>query len=286
MIVLVGETASGKSDVAMLLAQRLNGEIINADSWAVYKGFDIGTAKPSKEEQELVQHHLIDVADPAGGFNAVLYKELANQAIAQVSARGKLPILSGGTGLYIDSVIYDYKFLPAVSKEERDERSRKTIGELVAEADRRGIELGGIDIRNKRRIIRALEAGGLTPERATMRPGTVMLGILTERDTLRERITRRVDRMIEQGLEKEVSGLADRYGWQIEPMKGIGYVQWREYFEGSQNLEQTRLKIISATMNLAKRQRTWFKRNNHIQWVDDPSKIVDIATTRLNTFNS
>lgn len=285
LLVITGETGSGKSAAAMEVASTLNGEIINADSWAVYRGFDIGAAKPSNEDRKLIRHHLLDVADPLVGFNAALYKELANEAIKDILSRGKLPVMVGGTGLYIDSVVYDYQFLPVGSAEERGRRSQKDLKDLLNEAQKAGVDLTGIDIRNKRRVIRALEAGGLRPKRSEMRPKTLILGISTDRESLRDRIINRVDSMLEKGLEREVRSLAKKYGWDIEPMKGIGYAQWHEYFEGSADLEQTRQRIISSTMNLAKRQRTWFKRNNSIHWVYDRSKIVDISTTKLNNLD-
>lgn len=266
----------------MDLAAHFEGEIISADSWTVYRGFDIGTAKPSAEERAQIRHHLIDVADPRDGFNAVLFKRLALAAVADIEQRGKLPILAGGTNLYINSVIYDYSFLPPVPLALRESRNNLTLSALLREAEASGINLDGIDTRNKRRVIRALESGGQRPGKTELRPYTLLLGIRTERDDLRERITRRVEAMLAQGLENEVKALSRQYGWEVEPMKGIGYGEWREYFDGSQTLAQTRERIISDSMNLAKRQRTWFKRNDSIQWVHDPRQAVDIATTYLN----
>ncbi len=285
IVAIIGETGSGKSMAALALAKVCNGEIINADSWAVYRGFDIGTAKPTITERKRIPHHLLDVADPLKGFNAALYKHLANEAIKDILSRGKMPILAGGTGLYIDSVLYDYQFLPAVSAAVRDSRNRKALEELLEEAEKTGIDLTGIDVHNKRRVIRALEAGGRQPIRSEMRPETLIIGIANNRESLQDRITARVDVMLEKGLEHEVAGLVKKYGWDIEPMKGIGYAQWREYFEGSVSLGETRQRIISSTIGLAKRQRTWFKRNNGIQWVDHPSNIVEFATTKLNNLD-
>ena len=282
LIAIYGETASGKSRLALMIAQEFKGEIIAADSWTVYKDFDIGTAKPTASERKLVKHHLLDVADATDGFNAALYKDLALSAIADIEARNKLPILVGGTNLYLDSVLYDYSFLPPVPPGERESRNLKSLPDLLEEAAAAGIDMSGIDIRNKRRVIRALESGGKRPSNTQLRPNTLLLGIQTDRETLRQRVTERVDIMLKQGLEEEVSRLSKKYGWEAEPMKGIGYREWREYFEGSKKLEEIRELIISASMNLAKRQRTWFKRNNSIRWVTDPSKAVDLATTFLS----
>ena len=282
LIVIVGETASGKSALALEVAKRFNGEIIGADSWTVYCEFDVGTAKPSAEELQAIPHHLYDIVNASDGFNAALFKKLANEAIIEIQSRGKLPILTGGTGLYIDSIIFDFEFLPLGTDMERIRRNAMTIGDLLAEAKARAVNLDHIDIRNKRRIIRALETNGQLPRSSELRKNTVVIGIQTERDQLRHRVTNRVDKMIELGLEKEVSELAKKYDWDVEPMKGIGYREWHDYFLDTQTLEQTRERIISSTMKLAKRQRTWFKRNNSIHWVTNIDETVDIITTILN----
>lgn len=282
LIVIVGETGSGKSQLAMELARRFNGEIICADSWTVYRGFDIGTAKSSSQERELVKHHLLDIVDAKDGFNAALFKRLALDSIADIESRGKLPILAGGTGLYIDSVLYDFSFLPVATDTERAIRNNLTLSELLTEAATIGIDLEGIDIRNKRRVIRALETGGQRPSNTEMRSNTLVIGVRVTKDDLRQRITNRVNNMFAAGLEQEVKTLKVKYGWGAEPMKGIGYREWREYYEGHQNIEVTKERIISASMNLAKRQRTWFKRNNSIHWVNDPLEAVELATMFLN----
>lgn len=285
LLVVVGETASGKSAVAMELARQFDGEIIGADSWTVYRKFDVGTAKPTEIERTEIPHHLFDIVDAPDGFNAALFKQLANEAIKDVQGRGKLPILVGGTGLYIDSVVFDFEFMPPGEPGERERRNDMTIRDLLAEAEAEGVSLGGVDIRNKRRIIRALETGGMQPKSSELPENTVIIGIKTTREDLRERITKRVDFMFDAGLEAEVQSLVAEYGWDVEPMKGIGYREWREYFEGTKTLAETRERIISSTMKLAKRQRTWFKRNNSIQWVNNRDQIVDIATTLLNKNN-
>lgn len=266
LLVIVGETASGKSALAMRIAKESNGEIIAADSWTVNKGFDIGTGKPDRSDQKAVRHWLIDVREPNQGFNAPLFKEMAEAAIEDIQNRGKLPILVGGTGLYIDSVLYDFGFLP--NSEEREYLDGRSLAELLKLAAERKIDLSAIDTRNKRRIIRAIEAKGERPTKKPLRPGVLIVGLRLDNDELRRRIERRTDKMLRAGLEKEVKRLAAEYGWDSEPMKGIGYREWCAYFEGGQTLEETRRKIVSATMNLAKRQRTWFKRNPDIRWFE------------------
>jgi tRNA dimethylallyltransferase len=282
LVVIVGETASGKSAIALELARRFGGEIIGADSWTVYREFDIGTAKPTPTELTEVPHHLFDIASAPDGFNAALFKDLANNAIHDIQDRDKLPILVGGTGLYIDSVIFDYGFMPPGDPAERERRNDMNIDDLLTEAEAEGVSLENVDIRNKRRIIRALETGGTQPQSGELRENTLVLGIAMEREALRERVTQRVDVMLETGLESEVLGLSQKYGWNVEPMKGIGYREWREYFDGAQTLSQVRERIISSTMKLAKRQRTWFKRNPGIQWVSTLSNAVEITAEYLN----
>ena len=285
LVVIVGETASGKSAMAMEIAQRFDGEIISADSWTVYKGFDIGTAKPSALERAMVPHHLLDVADAHGGFSAVIFQQLAQAAIDGIHRRGKLPILVGGTGLYIDSVLYHYSFLAPPPPEVREKLNALSLEEVLRLAKEKGLDVTQVDTRNKRRVIRLIENDGKLPTRKPLRPNTLVIGLHTPHETLTDRITSRVDMMVSAGLEFEVRKLAQEYGWDAEPMKGVGYKEWREYFDGSATLEQTIQRIIKNTLDLAKRQRTWFKRNKSIHWITTPVKYTDIddlLTTYLN----
>lgn len=264
IVVLLGETASGKSALGLQIAKKYDGEIICSDSWTVRKYMDIGTAKPSQKEQQDVPHHLLDVVAPDEPFTAADFKRLANAAIADIQARGKLPIMVGGTGLYIDAVVYDYSFLGGEGTLDRDELGAMSAEALADMARDQGIDLSDIDVRNKRRIIRAMESGGQKPTRSTLPNDIVLCG--TKPKELIARIEQRVDAMLAAGLESEVKQLAETYGWEAEAMKGIGYREWQDYFAGTQSLEITRERIIAATKNLAKRQRTWFKRNPDITW--------------------
>lgn len=284
LIVIVGETASGKSELALRLAGQFGGELVCADSWTVRREVNIGTAKPNAGERARVPHHLLDVAGPCDDFTAAVFKELAIKAIDDIASRGKLPIMVGGTGLYIDSVLYDYSFLPAGDRAEREALNSMTVAELLSLIKEKGIEPGAVDQRNKRRLIRLIETNGERPAKGQPRPNTLVIGLKTEREQLKQRIEQRTDAMLAAGLEDEVRDLADNYGWDCEALKGVGYAQWKSYFEGSQSLDETRQKIIKATLDLAKRQRIWFKRNNSIQWLDTPvkwSSVVAVATTFL-----
>lgn len=285
MIVIVGETASGKSALALQLAQQFNGELICADSWTVRRGVDIGTAKPSASEQALVPHHLLDIVEPDEDFTAAVFKRLANTAITDISSRGKLPIMVGGTGLYIDGVLYDYGFSKAGDRTERESLNMLSNPELLKIIASKKLDLGDIDTANKRRLIRLIETNGAVPSRGPLRQNTLILGLQTDRQTLEIRITNRVDAMIDAGLEDEVETLVAQYGWDAEALKGVGYSQWREHCIGQQTTAETRQKIIKATLDLAKRQRTWFKRNKSIHWIPTPvnnAAVVASITTFLS----
>lgn len=286
LIVVVGETASGKSALALELAQKFDGEIICADSWTVRQEVDIGTAKPSSDERRAVPHHLLDVVAPCEDFTAAIFQKLANEAIADIAGRSKVPIMAGGTGLYIDGVLYDYDFLPAGDRGEREKLNAMSLPQLLVKIDELGIDSGGVDKRNKRRLIRLIETDGERPARGELRPNTLVIGIRPEREELKQKIIDRVDAMLAAGLEGEVRSLSERYGWGCEALKGVGYAQWRGYFEGSDTLPEARQKIIKATLDLAKRQRTWFKRNKSIQWFSTPvdlDDVVEVVTTFLNS---
>ena len=285
LVVIVGETASGKSALALELAKQFDGELICADSWTVRRGLDIGTAKPLAGELAAIQHHLLDIVEPGEDFTAAVFKGLANQAIADISGRGKLPIMVGGTGLYIDSILYDYGFLEAGDRTQRERFDGMSVEEVLAEIATRGIELGDVDVRNKRRLVRLIETNGARPTRSELRPNTCIIGMQPERTELAQRIERRVDHMLAAGLEAEVRELVNRYGWQAEGLKGVGYAQWRGYLDGTEPITDTRQKIIKATLDLAKRQRTWFRRNKSIQWISTPvdqQALVDLITTYLS----
>jgi tRNA dimethylallyltransferase len=286
LICIVGETASGKSALALDIAERYNGEIICADSWTVRREVTIGTAKPTQQEQARVPHHLLDIAGPDEDFTAAVFKDRAVQAITDITQRGKLPIMVGGTGLYIDGVLYDYSFLPAGDRGDRRHLSALSNDELIASIIAKSIPLGNVDVRNKRRLIRLLETGGAQPVKKNLRADTLVLGIRTEREVLHARIAHRVDGMLAAGLEAEVRDLVARYGWECEALKGVGYAQWRGYFEHQDDYAQTRLKIIKATQDLAKRQRTWFKRNQAITWISTPvnmTEVDELITTFLSS---
>lgn len=277
LIVIVGETASGKSSLAMELARRYSGEIISADSWAVYKEMDIGTAKPSKTDQEEIRHHLIDIVKPNEDYTAGLYKEDAIEAMNQIYTRDNLPIIVGGTGLYVDGVIFDFSFMKSASKETRNKYNSLSLVQLIDLCNERNLDLTAVDTRNKRRIIRVLETDGEVPKRSSLRSNTLVIGLKIERSQLRKNIENRVEQMFRNGLKHEAVRIADKYGWDSEGMQGIGYKEFREWHEGSVSLQKVKGRIFRNTLALAKRQRTWFKKNLKINWIDNPEQAFELV---------
>lgn len=285
LLVIVGETASGKTALSIELAQNLDGEIICADSWTVYKGFDIGTAKPTNEEQQGIPHHLLNVANPSEGFSAAIFQRMAKKAISDTSARGKLPIMVGGTGLYTDAILYDYSFLPPSDPVQRTGLNAMSLEDLLHKAESLHLDLSGIDTRNKRRVIRLIENNGIMPTKSPLRANTLVLGIRRPIDDLRERIVQRVDAMVEAGLAEETARLGEKYGWDCEPMKAPAYRAFRHYCEGDITLVEAKFRMVQNDLQLAKKQRTWFKRNESIHWIEPGYQIEDITKLVLKTLS-
>lgn len=276
LAVIVGPTASGKSALALELAERYNGEIIAADSRTVYKGMDIGTAKPTLAEQKKVPHHLIDVTTPDKVFTAADFQAQANAAITDIQARGKLPILVGGSGLYIDGVIFDFAFLPPVDPDERDRLTKLSIEELQAEITAKGYPMPENN-RNPRYLMRAIERKGAVMKRGDLHPNTLVIGLSPDIKVLKGRIIKRVNEMVEDGFVEEVKGLVKRYGWDAPGLLAPGYKAFRPYLEGTATLEQAKAQFVLNDLHFAKRQKSWFKRNAHIIWVssrDDAQEKV------------
>jgi tRNA dimethylallyltransferase len=282
LIVIVGETASGKSALALDLAQQFNGEIIAADSRTVYRGMDIGTAKPDPEDQALVPHHLIDVVTPGQRFTVSDFKTAAIRAIADITGRGRVPFLVGGTGLYVDAVVYDFSFRGGTPEmAQREKLLQLSVGELQSLLAEKHIKLPENE-RNPRHLIRALETGGAAGERQPLRPQTLLIGLNIDRGELRQKITDRVDSMVDQGFIEEVKAIAGAYGWEAAALRAPGYRTFRQYIEGTITLPEAKELFVRADLQLAKRQRTWFKRNKSIHWLNKKQEAVDLITTFLN----
>lgn len=281
LIVIVGETGSGKSSLAIKLAKQFRGEIIAADSRTIYRGMDIGTAKPSPKELSTVPHHLIDIVDPSEQFTAADFKRLANQEMNSVIARGHVPFMVGGTGLYVDAVLYDFAFRPPPSPSVRAYLQSLDVAQLQKMLMDKGIPLPSNE-RNPRHLIRAIETGGQLSQAVSVRNNTLVIGIAIDRDELRSRIAKRAESMLALGLLDEVSGLVARFGWDAPGLQSPGYRTFSQYLVGQGTLEEAKVKLITEHIQLAKRQRTWFRRNKNINWLCKEEDIVDLVTTFLN----
>jgi tRNA dimethylallyltransferase len=236
---------------------------------------DIGTAKPTPAEQAEIPHHCIDMVEPDGDYTAALFQADALAAIEDISARDKMPIISGGTGLYVDGVLYNFSFLDTGDRDQREQLNLLSIDELVTLAQDRGYSLVGVDQRNKRRLIRVIESAGRQPTRQPLRPHTLLVGLRVSRSQLRQNIEQRVELMFKRGLRREVETIAERYGWDCEGMQGIGYQEFIPWHEGKISMQQVKRQVISNTLHLAKRQRTWFKRNQDIVWCETVEQAKD-----------
>ena len=268
LIAIVGPTASGKTALALDIAERWNGEIICADSRTIYRHMDIGTAKPTAAEQVQVPHWGLDLVEPGEPFSAADFKRYALDAVTDISSRGKLPLLVGGTGLYVDSVLYDYQFGPKADERLRTELNGLTLGELHDYCIQHNIKLPENHL-NKRHVIRAIERAGISDiGKSRLRPNTFIVGIATDADTLRTRIVRRAEHLFEQDVESEATMLGKKYGWDSQAMTGNIYPLIRQYHQGSLTKAQVAEKFATADYRLAKRQMTWFRRNPDIMWAD------------------
>ena len=285
LIVLTGPTAVGKTSLSISLAKAVNGEIISADSMQVYKGMDIGSAKIRKEEMQGVTHYLVDILVPEEEFHIVKFQELAKAAMEEIYAKGKIPILVGGTGFYIQAVTRDIDFTQAEQetsyREELEqlakEKGAEYLHEKLREVDPKSAE--NIHANNVKRVIRALEfyhQNG-TPisehneeQKQQTSPYNLAYFVLTApREILYERIDRRVDQMMEEGLLEEVKSLRERGCHRgMVSMQGLGYKEILAYLEGEYPLEEAVRILKRDTRHFAKRQLTWFRREQDVIWVD------------------
>ena len=265
LVVIVGPTASGKSALAVQLAQQFNGEIICADSRTVYKHMDIGTAKPSAEDQAMVPHWGLDLVEPGEVFTAADFKEYALLKVQQIRERGHVPFIVGGTGLYVDGVIFDYEF-GQPQPELRKQLEALSLDALKLHCANNNIELPE-NQNNRRYVIRAIEQKSIN-NKGLRRPidNVILVGITTERDELRTRIATRAEQLFENGMVEEATMLGEKYDWDSEAMTGNIYRSIHRYLENE--ISYTEVKDISTTSDyqLAKRQMTWLRRNPDIMW--------------------
>ena len=292
IIVIVGPTASGKTDLSLALAKKYNGEIVSADSRQVYKKMDIGTAKPVKDfglqtSDYIVQgirHHLMDMVNPDANFSLADFKKAAIEAIHDILQRGKLPIVVGGTGLYIWALV-DNLDIPKVQPDSklRKELEGKSLAELVRLLQEKDPESAHkIDLKNPRRVIRGLEvvlsSGESFVEQQTKSEPiftALQIGLKISKEELYRRIDERIDRQIADGLVEEVTKLvSEGYSWDLPSMSGIGYKEIGQYFRGEVPLAKAIEILKTNTYKYAKRQLTWFKRDARIQWIGSSDLIA------------
>lgn len=265
LIVIAGPTASGKTGLALELAERYGGEIVCADSRTIYKGMDIGTAKPTREEQARVPHHLLDVVEPGGVFTAKDFQERALEAIADIRARKKVPFLVGGTGLYIDAVILEYQWPEQIADRARFEAL--SVSELQSMIKKQQLDMPA-NLENKRHLVNVLVRGGVSGKAlSSPRENTSVVAIATEKDILATRIRQRATVMFDGGVIEEAKALASRYGWESEAMSSNIYPIIRKVVEGTITQAEAIELFIIKDMQLAKRQLTWFRRHDFIQWL-------------------
>jgi tRNA dimethylallyltransferase len=283
VLAIVGPTSVGKTALSLELAQRFDGEIISGDSMQFYRGMDIGTAKATKEERALIPHHLIDIRNPDEDVSVAEFQQLCKELIADINTRDKLPMIVGGTGLYVQSVLYDYRFSTA----EEDEAYREKMTEFAETHGREALHarLAAIDPETAarlhpndvKRIVRALEIYHVTGTpmsqyqvRSEQSPYDLLLiGLTMDRALLYERINHRVDMMIAEGLIEEVEGLLARgYDGSLRSMQALGYKEIIAYLEGRMGRDEAIELLKKRTRNFAKRQLTWFRAMKDIVWFD------------------
>ncbi len=289
--VIGGPTASGKSNLAVELAKRINGEIISADSMQIYKDMNIGTAKITPEEMQGINHYLIDFVSPDERYSVSSFKKDAEKAIEAILAKGKVPIIVGGTGLYIDSLILGIEF----QDEKIDTKYRESLNKIAEEQGLQKlynmaqaidpVAMKKISENDKKRIIRVLEIYHKTGKTKTeqelesrkrkIKYNYKVFAITMDRQVLYEKIEKRVDKMIEQGLIDEVQGILNKYQKFPTAMQGLGYKEVVEYLENKTIKEEMVEKIKKETRHYAKRQLTWFRKNKNIIWLNGENSIED-----------
>lgn len=277
ILFVVGPTASGKSALAMELARKFNGEIICADSQTLRRSLDIGTAKPSQQDQLLIKHHLLDIIEPYERFSVSQFKELAETAISDIRIRGKLPIVVGGTGLYINALFFDYHF--CVDRSIYDVEMKQKLESMSVEELQEIIEREGYpmpeNLYNPRHLIGVILREGQVHSNDKSIPGALIYGLMPKDEVLKQRIAERVDVMFNRGLVEEVKAVIEKYGNPPQKLDAICYPIIKKYLDGEINLDQTKEMFKKADWQYARKQKSWFKRNKNIQWFQDDKSAFE-----------
>ncbi|MFP4016361.1 MAG: tRNA (adenosine(37)-N6)-dimethylallyltransferase MiaA [Halanaerobiales bacterium] len=307
LVVILGPTAAGKTELSLKIAEEINGEIISADSMQIYRMMDIGTAKASKEEQQRIKHHLIDIVNPDQEFSVADYQEKVDKLIPEIIARGSLPILVGGTGLYIKAIIEGFLFpemntnmeLRKQLEKEASKHGNEYVHDKLRKIDKELAEK--LHPNDLRRVIRGIEVYHETGHTVTYykekqaetpaRYNALKIGLTRERDILYQRINQRVDKMIEEGLIKEVNSLLESgYDIGTTALQGLGYKEILRYLDNEYSLDEAVRILKRDTRHFAKRQLTWFRRDNSIHWFDlsemDQSTVFKEITSLINKWSS
>ena len=302
VIVIVGPTASGKTALSIELAKKIDGEIVSCDSMQIYKDMNIGSAKPTKEEMQGIKHYMIDIVSPTERFSVAEYKKQAENAIEEILAKRKTPIVVGGTGLYADSLIYgieypeiefDEKYREILEKQAETEEGLKELYIQAKKIDEQAIKK--ISENDKKRIIRILEIYHQTGKTKTelevesrkngVKYDFKVFAINMDRQILYDRINKRVDMMIESGLIQEVEKLLKKYNEFPTAMQGLGYKEVVQYFNKELTKEEMIDKIKQETRRYAKRQLTWFRKNKETAWIDGQEEILNNVKIILEEIN-
>ena len=281
VIVVVGPTGVGKTRMGVALAKHFNGEVISGDSMQIYKTMDIGTAKVTDDEMEGIVHHLIDVKEPTESYSVKDFQDEVRLKIKEIISRGKLPIIVGGTGLYIKAALYDYEFSESQTNhqeyvEKYHNYSNEELYSLLMKIDKNSAK--ELHPNNRQRVLRAIaiyESTGIRKSETLARQNHELvydarfIGLTLEREVLYERINQRVDLMMKQGLLQEIDDLMKKkYSNNLQSMKAIGYKEWFNYYKGIQTLDETLELIKKNSRNYAKRQYTWFNNQTPVKWFE------------------
>lgn len=277
LVVITGSTASGKTALGIELAGRHGGEIISADSRTIYRGFDIGTAKPSQREQAGIAHHLIDICEPGEDYSVAEFKHDAQRVIQEIRQRKQLPIVVGGTGLYIDALLYDYQFRPTQIRQS-DDYDDLTLEQLQSIAKQvHGNQLPQNEFKNRRRLIQILRRGLAKPvDRNQVKVDCIVVAISPNMLDLKQKIAKRVDVMLSNNFIQEVEKLLSRYGRDCPQFSIIGYRHGLAYIDGNISLDELMQRFVHDDYQLARRQMTWFRRNPAIVWC---STAIEVNST-------